>query len=283
MKNVVVTSVCALGALLLAGHSIRRKSKWLRALHLPSSVVGGGVGFLFFMCVDAVGSGELADDWFAEGWNVLPGICTDIIFCALFLGTRVPSPGEILASPRREHFLYGLIVVFGQYVVAAACAIVFGWADPNLEAPFATVMPYGYAGGPVVAEAMKDLYAPDSFNYPQGYTLALLSATVGMFGGVIVGALLVNFAPLAAHAAHGGGGGTAPRRRGARRRHPTRAAAAADGRAAAVVARGTRPAAAAAERAPDRRRAPAAQGDGAAERPPPRGVAAERGRADRLG
>ena len=49
-----------------------------------------------------------------------------------------------------------------------------------LAAPSATVMPYGYAGGPVVAEAMKPLYAEDSFNYPDGYTLALLAATVAV-------------------------------------------------------------------------------------------------------
>ena len=49
---------------------------------------------------------------------------------------------------------------------------------------------------------MKDLYAEDSFNYPDGYSLALLAATVGMFGGVIVGALLVNFAPLACEVRH---------------------------------------------------------------------------------
>lgn len=67
---------------------------------------------------------------------------------------------------------------------------------PSLRAPFATVMPFGYAGGPVVAEAMKDLYAPDSFGYPDGYPLALLAATVGMFVGVIAGAVLVNLAPL---------------------------------------------------------------------------------------
>ena len=50
----------------------------------------------------------------------------------------------------------------------------------------------------MVAEAMKDLYAEDSFNYPEGYSFALLAATIGMFVGVIAGALLVNFAPLSA-------------------------------------------------------------------------------------
>ena len=57
---------------------------------------------------------------------------------------------------------------------------------------------------------MEPLYAVDSFNYPDGYPLALLAATVGMFLGVICGAVLVNLAPLAGKApdASGGGGGT---------------------------------------------------------------------------
>ena len=201
MQMVVVTSACGLGSLLLAGHALRRKSRWLRALHLPSSVIGGLLGWFFFAAVEACGAGELADNWFSDGWDVLPSFCTNIIFSALFLGTPVPRPSVILASPRREHFLYGLLVVFGQYAVSALCTLVFRLFDPSLGAPFATVMPYGYAGGPVVAEAMKDLYSEESFNYPDGYTLALLAATVGMFAGVISGALLVNFAPLASNAA----------------------------------------------------------------------------------
>ena len=86
VEKIVVTSSCTIGLLLLAGHVIRGRSKWLRALHLPASVVGGMVGFCFFGAVEACGAGELADDWFADGWSVLPGFCTNLIFCSLFLG-----------------------------------------------------------------------------------------------------------------------------------------------------------------------------------------------------
>ena len=201
MEMIVVTSAGGLGTLLLAGHVLRRRSRWLRALHLPSSVVGGLLGWCFFAVVEACGAGELADDWFSDGWDVLPSFCTNVIFSALFLGTPVPRAGVILASPRREHFIYGLVVVFGQYAVSTFCTLVFRIFDPTLDPTFATVIPYGYAGGPVVAEAMKPLYSEESFGYPDGYSLALLAATVGMFVGVIVGALMVNFAPLANGAA----------------------------------------------------------------------------------
>ena len=159
LQNIVVTSSMCLSGLLMIGHLLRRKSVWLRALHLPSSVVGGLVGWILFAVVGLFGEDAeaLADEWFSVGWDVLPGYCTNVVFCCLFLGTPVPQPSVILASPRREHFLYGLLVVFGQYTVSALCTLAFRVVDPSLAAPFATVMPYGYAGGPVVAEAMKDL------------------------------------------------------------------------------------------------------------------------------
>ena len=159
LQNIVVTSSMCLSGLLMIGHLLRRKSVWLRALHLPSSVVGGLVGWILFAVVGLFGEDAeaLADEWFSVGWDVLPGYCTNVVFCCLFLGTPVPQAREVLQSPRREHFIYGLLVVFGQYVVSCLCTILFRLVDPSLSAPFATVLPYGYAGGPVVAEAMKDL------------------------------------------------------------------------------------------------------------------------------
>ncbi|KAL1510646.1 hypothetical protein AB1Y20_006944 [Prymnesium parvum] len=203
MHNAVITSSACLAALLLLGHLSRRRVVWLRALHLPSSLLGGIYGWAAFLLLDLVGddASSLSDEWFSVGWDVLPGFCTNLVFCCLFLGTAVPSLREVLEKPRLEHLLYGLIVVFGQYVVSAVITGIASLADPQLPALFATVMPYGFAGGPVVAEAMLPLYAEETFNYPAGYSLALLAATVGMFAGVILGALLVNVAPLTARLA----------------------------------------------------------------------------------
>ena len=197
LQNYLLTSSVMLSFLLLTGHFLRRQIRWLRALHLPASLVGGLVGWLLFALIELCGANDISDEWFSVGWHALPGFCTNVIFCCLFLGTPVPQPQEVLKSPRREHLIYGLVVVFGQYVVSAATTMVCQWADPELSPVFATVMPYGYAGGPVVAEAMRPEYSPASFNYPDGYPLALLAAAIGMFVGVIAGAILVNLAPLA--------------------------------------------------------------------------------------
>ena len=123
-------------------------------------------------------------------------------------------------APRHARDALPAAQVFGQYAVGAIVTGIIQFGDPTLPAPFATIMPYGYAGGPVVAEAMKDLYAEDSFNYPDGYTLAMMAATVGMFAGVIAGAVLVNFAPLSTDAGRSSqgaesasvGSGSPPRR-----------------------------------------------------------------------
>jgi Na+/glutamate symporter len=196
LKNVWVTSFVTLSLLLLCGHCLRSRFLWLRALHLPASLVGGLVGWVFFALTELCGYDELASEWIYASWGKLPGFCTNMVFCCLFLGTPVPAANEVLQSPRREHLVYGLTVVWGQYIVSAVVTSFCRLFDPTLSPVFATILPYGYAGGPVVAEAMRPLYAPDSFNYPEGYPLALLAAAVGMFAGVIVGAVLVNLAPI---------------------------------------------------------------------------------------
>ena len=73
------------------------------------------------------------EDWFSVGWDVLPGFCTNVVFCCLFLGTPVPRAKEVLKSPRREHLIFGLIVVFGQYVVSSGFTGFWMLFDPSLD------------------------------------------------------------------------------------------------------------------------------------------------------
>lgn len=143
LRNPLVTSSVALSALLLSGHLLRRQIIWLRALHLPASLVGGLIGWLIFALIELCGGDDISEEWLAVGWNFLPGYCTNIIFCCLFLGTPVPSASEVLRSPRREHLIYGLTVVFGQYVVSSLITSACRAFDNGLSPVFATVMPYG--------------------------------------------------------------------------------------------------------------------------------------------
>ena len=55
-------------------------------------MLGGFVGWVFFACVDLVAppGTSLMEDWFSVGWDVLPGFCTNVVFCCLFLGTSAP-------------------------------------------------------------------------------------------------------------------------------------------------------------------------------------------------
>lgn len=84
LENGAVTSSFCLGLLLLLGHLARRRVIWLRALHLPSSLLGGIIGWLVFFCIDFMGedASALSDDWFSVGWNGLEAlICSGMQCC----------------------------------------------------------------------------------------------------------------------------------------------------------------------------------------------------------
>ena len=181
LENPLVTSFVSIFILLLSGHLLRRYFRWLRALRLPSSLLGGIVGWSALAILEVCGMDEFAEAWLTPGWESLPSFCTNIVFSCLFLGSSVPHPAVTFESPRREHFTYGLVLVFSHYVVSALVTVIAQVTfDTSLPPAFATVIPYGFAGGPVVAEAMLPLYTDEAFDYADGYTLALLSATVGM-------------------------------------------------------------------------------------------------------
>ena len=197
LQNIVVTSSMCLSGLLMIGHLLRRKSVWLRALHLPSSVVGGLVGWILFAVVGLFGEDAeaLADEWFSVGWDVLPGYCTNVVFCCLFLGTPVPQAREVLQSPRREHLLYGLVVVMGQYVVAAALTGIFIFADPALPAPFATIMPCAAPRNSFrrnSAQFPRNLRAIPAHFSPTRLHRPLPTAHIGAFGDVSPAAQLYS-------------------------------------------------------------------------------------------
>ena len=113
-------------ALVFAGAAlIRRWSRPLRALFIPTAVIGGflalvlgpeGVGRLIG------GSGTFSSQTFAV-WKALPGLLINVMCAALLLGERLP-PLKTIWSVSGTHVIMAGIMSAGQFAVASILVLI---------------------------------------------------------------------------------------------------------------------------------------------------------------
>ena len=170
--------------LLGLGYWLRRRLVILQRLYLPASVIAGLFGLLLFQAVPVPHEAT-------EGWSKLPGQLINIVFACLFLGAALPPVATVWKSAGRQ-LAYGQIVAWGQYAVG--CALVLLLIKPLFGLPdiFAGIMPVGFEGGHGTAGGMGPVF--DELGFPEMKDYALVSATGGIMGAIIVGMGLVNWA-----------------------------------------------------------------------------------------
>ena len=187
-----------IGMILLASTIVRAHARWMRAIFLPSSVIGGVLALLlgpavfghFFGTPFEDGEG-LFPSYVYSSWKEIPGLLISVVFAALFLGNPLPGPREIWmrAGPQ---VVVGQTMAWGQYVVGLSLALlvltpVFG-VNPMMGA----LIEMGFEGGHGTAAGMAGTFA--ELGFEEGSDLALGMATVGIVAGVLIGTLLINIA-----------------------------------------------------------------------------------------
>ena len=177
-------SFSCLCLLLGLGYWLRRRLVFLQRLYLPASVIAGLLGLVILQTVELPAPVTL-------GWNKLPGLLINIVFACLFLGTTLPSVARVWKSSSRQ-LAYGQFVAWGQYAVG--CFIVLLLLKPIFGLPdiFAGIMPVGFEGGHGTAGGMGPVF--DDLGFPEMKDYALVCATGGIMGAIIVGMALVNWA-----------------------------------------------------------------------------------------
>eukprot|EP00002_Diphylleia_rotans_P028168 TRINITY_DN5684_c0_g1_i14.p1 TRINITY_DN5684_c0_g1~~TRINITY_DN5684_c0_g1_i14.p1 ORF type:complete len:499 (-),score=88.68 TRINITY_DN5684_c0_g1_i14:351-1847(-) len=187
--TIALQSLSAISILIVVATALRANVRLLGRLYLPVSIVAGFIGLVLLQIVEATDPG-LMDEWTA-GWEQLAGFLINVFFACLFLGTEIPTVQHVwkCAAPQ---FCYGLVVNWGQYVLGIGMGYFFLEPVFGVNRFFGIILPIGFEGGHGTAAALGEVM--EDFDFEDGESLGLASATVGLLGAVVIGMTLINMA-----------------------------------------------------------------------------------------
>ena len=187
-QAIVLLALVFLGAAL-----IRKWSRHLRALFLPTAVIGGFLA----LALGPEGVGRLTNsdgifpDHTFELWHAVPGLLINVMSASLLLGERLPAPRKTWALSS-SHVVFAGIMSAGQFAVAGLVVLAllgpgFGFSDKG-----GALIELSFAGGHGTLAGLGPIFG----EYGAGnlVEVGLGLATIGMVGGVVIGTILVNYA-----------------------------------------------------------------------------------------
>ena len=187
LSLVILSLVFACAALL------RRWSRPLRALFIPTAVIGGflvlglgpeGVGRL------TGGDGVFSTETFAV-WKVLPGLLINVMCASLLLGERLP-PLKSIWTISGSHAIMAGIMSAGQFAIGGILVLLLLGPLFGFSSKGGALVEMAFAGGHGTLAGLT----PVLVEYGAGELLevGLGLATIGMVTGIVVGTMLVNYA-----------------------------------------------------------------------------------------
>lgn len=197
-----------LGIVALAGKLVRVRSRTAQRLFLPVSIIGGFIALILgpqvlgrlasWLGMPALEEGGIFGADVMSVWSELPGLLISVVFATLFLGSRIPSPKRAaqLLGPQLS---LGVTFATGQYVIGILLAVLLLAPLFGISPMFGALIEIGFEGGHGTAAGMAPVMA--ELGFPEGGDLALAMATVGIFSGVIIGVIAVNWAARSGHSA----------------------------------------------------------------------------------
>jgi ESS family glutamate:Na+ symporter len=177
----------------LAAALIRKWSPQLRALFLPTAVIGGflalalgpeGVGRLTHS------TGIFPAQTFAF-WQVLPGMLINVMAASLLLGEQLPTPRKIWGISG-SHVIMAGIQSAGQFAVAGVVVLAllqpaFGFSDKG-----GALIELSFAGGHGTLAGLGPVL--EAYGAGELVEVGLGLATIGLVTGVVIGTILINYA-----------------------------------------------------------------------------------------
>ncbi|CAN5703131.1 sodium/glutamate symporter [soil metagenome] len=181
-------------SLIFAGAAlIRRWTPPLRALFIPTAVIGGFLAML----LGPEGLGRLIDsrgifspETFSV-WQALPGLLVNILCASLLLGERLPTLRGIWQASS-QHVIMGGAMSFGQFAVGGILVLLVLGPFFETDHEAAALIEMSFAGGHGTLAGLSGVFEEHGVGDLVDVGLGL--ATIGMVTGIVIGTLLVNFA-----------------------------------------------------------------------------------------
>src|SRR5262245_22071233 len=191
--NDVALSMVLLALVFLAAALIRKWSRHLRALFVPTAVIGGFVA----LALGPEGVGRLADsngifpDQTFAVWEALPGLLINVMSASLLLGERLPPPGRTwgIAGP---HVIMAGIMSAGQFAVAGLVVLVLLEPAFDFSDKGGALIELSFAGGHGTLAGLGPVF--QEYGAGELVEVGLGLATIGLLTGVVIGTVLVNYA-----------------------------------------------------------------------------------------
>ena len=186
--SLVVLSLVFAGAAL-----IRRWSRPLRALFIPTAVIGGFLALA--LGPEGVGRFTGGDGIFSTAtftvWKTLPGVLINVMCAALLLGERLP-PLKTIWNISGSHVIMAGIMSGGQFAVASILTLLLLEPVFGFSSKAGALIEMAFAGGHGTLAGLT----PVLMKYEAGEMLevGLGLATIGMVTGIVVGTMLVKYA-----------------------------------------------------------------------------------------
>ena len=187
-ESIVLLALVFLGAAL-----IRKWSRHLRALFLPTAVIGGFLA----LALGPEGVGRLTDsngifpDQTFAVWKALPALLINVMSASLLLGERLPAPRKIWGISG-SHVIMAGIMSAGQFAVAGLAVLVLLEPAFDFSDKGGALIELSFAGGHGTLAGLGPIF--NDYEAGQLVEVGLGLATIGLVAGVVVGTILVNYA-----------------------------------------------------------------------------------------
>jgi ESS family glutamate:Na+ symporter len=185
-------SLVILSLVFAAAACIRRWSRPLRTLFMPTAVIGGflvlGLGPEGLGRITG-GTGVFPAEVFAI-WKQLPGVLINVMCAALLLGERLPPLKKIwnISGP---HVTMAGIMSAGQFAVGGVLVLFLLEPVFGISAKAGALIEMSFAGGHGTLAGLTPVLA--KYGAQELLDVGLGLATIGMVTGIIIGTMLVNY------------------------------------------------------------------------------------------